>query len=136
MSSRQSMVPYAGDSRSATRRARILIVDDRPEALGALEGILADLGQQIARASSGAEALNYLQEHEVAVVILDVQMPGLHGYETATLIRGQERCRDVPIIFITGHTEESPAHGYALGAADYLYKPVPPQALKARVAAF
>jgi signal transduction histidine kinase len=118
------------------QKANILMVDDRPENLVALEAALADLGENLVKARSGLEALKRLMEEEYAVVLLDVKMPGMSGYETAALIRAREKTRHLPIIFITAHGEESAPLGYSLGAADYMYTPVPPQALKAKVAAF
>lgn len=82
-------------------QVEILIVDDRPENLLALEAILEPLGQRIVRANSGEEALRKLLQHDFAVVLLDVQMPGMNGFETAQLIKARERTRYIPIIFLT-----------------------------------
>jgi CheY-like chemotaxis protein len=118
--------------------ARILLVDDRPENLLALEAILGTLGQVLVRASSGEEALKALLADEYAVILLDVQMPGMDGFETATHIKRRERTRDIPIIFLTAINRE-PQHafrGYSAGAVDYLAKPFDPWVLRAKVAVF
>jgi signal transduction histidine kinase/response regulator RpfG family c-di-GMP phosphodiesterase len=116
----------------------ILIVDDSPANLLALEAILQGEERTLVKATSGDEALRYLLEHEVAVILLDVYMPGIDGLETAALIRGREKSRGVPIIFITA---DSTGHrhierGYALGAVDYILKPVEPDVLRSKVAVF
>ena len=112
---------------TAPNPTRILIVDDRPENLLALEAILGGLGHQVLRAASGEEALKHLLVHDVALIMLDVQMPGMDGYETAAHIKSRERSRHVPIIFLTAIDRE--AHqayrGYAVGAVDF-----PRQALR------
>jgi len=116
----------------------ILLVDDHPANLLALEAVLADLGQCLVRAESGEEALRQLLRDNFAVVLLDVQMPGLDGFETARLIRGREKSRYTPIVFLTAH-ESSDARvyeAYALGAVDYLVKPLVPVVLRAKVAGF
>src|SRR5262245_57696563 len=119
-------------------KVNILLVDDRPENLVALEALLGELGQNLVKANSGEEALKYLLQDDFALVLLDVQMPGMDGFETAQLIRARDRTRHVPILFITAfHTDgESAARGYSFGAADYLCKPVDPAALKSKVSAF
>jgi signal transduction histidine kinase len=123
---------------SSNQAANILLVDDRPENLLALEAVLADLGQNLLRAGSGREALRLLLEEQFAAVLLDVRMPDMDGFETARAIRSRERTRGTPILFITA--EEKGEHevlsGYALGAVDYLTKPFSPQVLKAKVSAF
>jgi PAS domain S-box-containing protein len=118
--------------------ANILLVDDRPENLLALEGILEPLGQPLLYAHSGDEALGQLLRHEVAVILLDVQMPELDGFETAMLIKERERTRHVPIIFITAISkdEEQVFRGYSAGAVDYVFKPFNPQVLRSKVAVF
>lgn len=117
---------------------RILIVDDRPENLLALEAILGGLGHEVLRAGSGEEALKHLMVHDVALIMLDVQMPGMDGYETAAHIKSRERSRHVPIIFLTAIDRE--AHqayrGYAAGAVDFLAKPFDPWVLRAKVEVF
>jgi two-component system, sensor histidine kinase and response regulator len=118
--------------------ANILLVDDRPDNLLALETILGDLGQNLVRAISGAEALRCLLKQDFAVILLDVQMPGMDGLETATLIRERERSRHTPIIFLTAadRNESLVFKGYAAGAVDYLFKPINPDILKAKVKVF
>lgn len=119
-------------------RAKILLVDDRPENLLALEAILSSLNQELVRAGSGEEALKRLLTDEFAVILLDVQMPGLDGFETATHIKRRERTKDIPIIFLTAISNE-PHHafrGYAAGAVDYMAKPFDPWVLRAKVSVF
>ncbi len=114
---------------------RILLVDDRPENLLALEGLLADLGHTLVRAASGAEALKRLLQEEFAVILMDVQMPDLDGYQTAQLIRSREASRCTPIIFITAGkgSPEDIAYGYSLGAVDYITKPLNASELRGKV---
>ncbi|MDZ7960345.1 MAG: response regulator [Aulosira sp. DedQUE10] len=116
----------------------ILLVDDHSENLLALEAILESLGQNLVRATSGAQALRCLLNQDFAVILLDVQMPEMDGFETATLIRQRERSRHTPIIFLTAFsTNDSMVFkGYSLGAVDYLFKPIEPEILKSKVAAF
>jgi CheY-like chemotaxis protein len=119
-------------------KARILLVDDRQENLLALEAILSSLDQTLVRAGSGEEALKALLNDEFAVILLDVQMPGMDGFETASHIKRRERTKDVPIIFLTAIDNE-PHHafrGYAAGAVDYLSKPFDPWVLRAKVQVF
>jgi two-component system, NtrC family, sensor kinase len=119
-------------------RANVLLVDDEPANLVALEAILEPLGQNLVKARSGAEALRRLLEDDFAVLLLDVQMRGLDGFETARLVRGRDRSRHTPIIFLTAHdSRDFPvARAYALGAVDYLVKPLVPEILRAKVAGF
>jgi len=116
----------------------ILLVDDHSENLLALEAILESLGQNLVRATSGAQALRCLLNQDFAVILLDVQMPEMDGFETATLIRQRERSRYTPIIFLTAFsTNDSMVFkGYSLGAVDYLFKPIEPEILKSKVGAF
>src|SRR3954464_1870376 len=115
----------------------ILIVDDKPEKLLSLEAVLEDLGQQIVRAYSGREALRHVLHQEFAVILLDVNMPGMDGFETAKLIRQRRSSSHVPIIFLTAMSDEMHvARGYSLGAVDYILTPVVPQVLKSKVAVF
>jgi CheY-like chemotaxis protein len=119
-------------------KAKILLVDDRPENLLALEAILSSLNQELVRAESGEEALKRLLTDEFAVILLDVQMPGLDGFETATHIKRREKTKDIPIIFLTAISNE-PHHafrGYAAGAVDYMAKPFDPWVLRAKVSVF
>jgi two-component system, sensor histidine kinase and response regulator len=119
-------------------KANILLVDDHLSNLVALEGMLETLGQNLIRASSGEEALLHLLEHEFAVILLDVQMSNLDGFETAALIKQRERTKSIPIIFITAiHRDEQHVYrGYTTGAVDYLFKPVVPDILRAKVSVF
>jgi signal transduction histidine kinase/DNA-binding NarL/FixJ family response regulator len=116
----------------------ILMVDDSPTNLLALESILRAPDRNLIRASSGEDALRYLLDNEVAVVLLDVYMPGIDGLQTAELIRGREKSRDIPIIFLTANTTgySHLSRGYSLGAVDYIVKPVDPAILRSKVAVF
>lgn len=118
--------------------ARILLVDDQASNLLALEAILEPLGQRLVTAGSGAEALRHLLREDFALILLDVQMPDLDGFETARLIRQRERTRYTPIIFLTAYTgdEAQLVHGYAVGAADYVVKPFHPDVLRWKVEVF
>ena len=119
-------------------RVNILMVDDEPANLIALEATLEDLGQNLVRANSGTEALRQLLEKDFAVILLDIQMPGLNGIETAAAIRERERSRHIPIIFLTGmdKTQETMFEGYSAGAVDYLVKPIQTNVLIAKVGVF
>ena len=117
---------------------KILIVDDVPENLVALEALLRRDGLEILRARSGAEALEQLLVHEVALALLDVQMPELDGFELAELMRGAERTKHVPIVFVTAGSKD-PARvfkGYETGAVDFLFKPIDPFMLRSKVDVF
>ncbi len=117
---------------------KVLIVDDRPDNLLVLEAILAALPCELVRAGSGQEALRRLLHDEFAVILLDVQMPGLDGYETARAVKGRARTRSVPIIFLTAIDREldHQLRGYGTGAVDFLAKPLEPEVLLAKVAVF
>jgi CheY-like chemotaxis protein len=120
------------------QKARILLVDDRAENLIALEAILSSLNQQLVSVRSGEAALKALLSDEFAVILLDVVMPGMDGFETAAHIKRRARTHDVPIIFLTAAGAE-PDHafrGYAAGAVDYIAKPFDPWVLRAKVAVF
>jgi len=122
---------------TVAERPAILIVDDTPENLVSLAAILDDPGYDLTCAASGAEALRHLMEQEFAVILLDVNMPGLTGIETARLIRQREACRNVPIIFVTAYNDvDRISDGYEVGAVDYLVKPCDPAVLRAKVAVF
>ena len=116
----------------------ILLVDDQPANLIALEAMLQGLGQNLIKANSGREALKWLLTHEVAVVLLDVKMPEMDGFETATLIRQRDKSRHTPIIFLTAadQSQAQAVRGYAVGAVDYLVKPVVPEFVRSKVAVF
>ena len=120
------------------QKAKILLVDDRAENLLALEAILSALDQTLVRAASGEEALKALLTDDFAVILLDVQMPGMDGFETAAHIKRRERTRDIPIIFLTAinHGPHHTFRGYAAGAVDYISKPFDPWVLRAKVSVF
>ncbi len=119
-------------------KAKILLVDDRSENLVALEAILGTLDYGLVRARSGDEALKALLTDEFAVILLDVSMPGMDGFETAAHIKRRERTRDIPIIFLTAVNNEphQAFRGYAAGAVDYIAKPFDPWVLRAKVSVF
>ncbi|HLL73100.1 MAG TPA: response regulator [Pyrinomonadaceae bacterium] len=121
-----------------SQKINILMVDDSPTNLLALEAILQAPDRNLVRAASGDEALRYLLDTDVAVILLDVYMPGIDGLETAALIRGREKSRDIPIIFLTADSTGNRhiARGYSLGAVDYILKPVDPDILRSKVAVF
>src|SRR5688500_1917677 len=116
----------------------ILVGDDDPANLAAIEVALGDLGRRLVKASSGAEALRFLLAQDFALILLDVNMPGMDGFETARIIRGRERSRHVPIIFVTAHIREDIdiLTGYSLGAVDFLFKPIVPEVLRAKASVF
>ncbi|HEX3243865.1 MAG TPA: response regulator, partial [Chloroflexota bacterium] len=120
------------------RMVNILLVDDEPKNLTALESLLAADDRRLVRAESGAQALKHLLQDDFAVILLDVQMPDMDGFETAELIRGRERSRHTPIIFLTAAItgESHVAKGYSIGAVDYLIKPLDPDVLRSKVAVF
>jgi two-component system, sensor histidine kinase and response regulator len=117
---------------------KILLVDDQPENLLSAEAVLESLGERIVKAESGAEALLQLLDNEFAVIVLDIMMPDMDGFETAALIRQRERSRLTPIIFLTalGRSEEHIRRGYDLGAVDYMTKPFVPEILRSKVSVF
>lgn len=116
----------------------ILMVDDQPNNLIALDAMLGDMGENLVKAESGVKALRALLELDFAVILLDVQMPEMDGFETARLIREREKSKDTPIIFLTaqGPNERNVFKGYSLGAVDYLFKPIVPEILRSKVAVF
>ncbi|WP_088889587.1 response regulator [Leptolyngbya ohadii] len=130
--------PSASPLTQPESTVNVLLVDDRPENLVVLERVLQGLGQNLVKVQSGAAALKYLLDHDVAVILLDVQMPGMDGFETAQLIRQRDRSQHTPIIFITAYTESDDlrSQGYTLGAVDYLYKPIEPAILTSKVSVF
>ena len=115
----------------------ILMVDDKPDNLLALEALLQGRGYQLVTALSGEDALRAVRAHDFALILLDVKMPGVDGFETARLIRAREASRLTPIIFLTAEVrnEEMIAKGYALGAVDYVVKPLAPEILRAKIEA-
>ncbi|MER5183459.1 response regulator [Streptomyces sp. NPDC002896] len=125
-------------SSSASDKGGILIVDDMEESLIALEAVLSPLDQQITCARSGEEALKAMLRQDFAVVLLDVLMPGMDGFETAANIKRLDQTKDVPIILLTGTDADSDFayRGYAIGAADFLTKPIDPWVLRTKVGVF
>lgn len=133
----KSAAPLSGPS-TATDQASILIVDDSPNQLVAIDALLGPLGQRIVKASSGEEALRLLLGLDCALVLLDVHLPDIDGFEVARLMRERERTRRTPIIFLSGLTADVAftSRGYAMGAVDFLFKPFDPQVLRAKVEVF
>ena len=113
----------------------ILLVDDTPENLYVMESALEDLGCNIFQANSGQEALKTLTQRDFDLVLLDVQMPGMDGFEVAELMKGNKKTKDVAIIFITAISKEIKyiQKGYDVGAENYLFKPIEPDELKSKV---
>src|SRR5271166_4229453 len=106
-------------------KAKILVVDDLPDKLLVLNSVLEDLGQEVVTARSGEEALRRVLENDFAVILLDVNMPGMDGFETAGLIRRRKKSAHTPIIFITAFSDEvHTTKGYSLGAVDYILSPI------------
>ncbi|MFD3262041.1 response regulator [Paenibacillus lentus] len=116
----------------------ILLVDDRPENLMALEAVLDSEQYKLVKATSGQEALKYLLKDNFAVIVLDVQMPGMDGIETARLIKARDKTKDIPIIFISANSKDAEHlfEGYSAGAIDYMVKPFIPQILKSKIDGF
>ena len=121
-----------------TERANILLVDDHPENLVALEAVLSSLDQVLVTAGSGEEALRALLKDDFALILLDAQMPGMDGFETASQIKARTRTKDVPIIFLTAADADHrhAYRGYSVGGADYITKPFDPWILRAKVQVF
>lgn len=117
---------------------KVLIVDDSPTNLALLEHMLRDIGCEVIKAESGMEAVSLVKSYDFALILLDIQMPGMNGYEAAARIKDYERGRHVPIIFITAifQDEENVRQGYETGAVDYLFRPVDVQILTSKVQAF
>src|SRR5579872_4014251 len=117
---------------------KVLCVDDLPANLLSLEATLADLGLDLVKARSGPEALGCLLKEDFALILLDVKMPEMDGFETAEFIRRRKRCQHTPIIFLTASERDDLQifKGYALGAVDYLCKPLVPEVLRSKVAVF
>lgn len=123
---------------AAAGPVKILLVDDQPDNLLSAGAVLEILGEEVVTAESGREALRHLLERDFAVIVLDVMMPDMDGFETAALIRERERSRYTPIIFLTalGRGEDHIRRGYMLGAVDYLTKPFAPEILRSKVSVF
>ena len=125
--------------RGGSVAADILVVDDDPGNLAAIEVALGDLGRNLVKARSGTEALRHLLNQDFALILLDVNMPGMDGFETAQAIRGRPRSRHTPIIFVTAYNREDGdliLRGYSLGAVDFLFKPLLPEMLRAKATVF
>lgn len=118
--------------------AKILIVDDREDKLVALESVLSPLNETVVLAKSGRDALREILQHEFAVILMDVFMPNMDGFETAALIRQRAQCAHTPIIFITSvhNTDDLTARGYSLGAVDYIFSPIVPDVLRTKISVF
>lgn len=123
---------------TADERVNVLIVDDHEESLFAMRAVLETLGQNLVLCHSGEEALRELLKREFAVIILDVRLPGLDGFDIAAIIRERPSSSNTPIIFLTGLSKEEPqvSRGYSLGAVDYLLKPIDSHILRAKVRVF
>jgi PAS domain S-box-containing protein len=124
--------------RTDDERVEILLVDDAPDKTLALEAALSELDQTVVKASSGSEALRLVLKRDFAVILLDINMPGMDGFETASLIRQRKSSSHTPIIFITSFStaDVEVYRGYSLGAVDYLFTPVTPEVLRSKVAVF
>ncbi|MDX1583969.1 MAG: response regulator [Thermoanaerobaculia bacterium] len=133
-----SEIPGLREQRESDSPIEILVVDDNPANITAIEAALGDFGGRIERATSGREALRHLLTRRFAVILLDVRMPDLDGFETARIIRGRPSNRHIPIIFVTAysHDDEQVLRGYGLGAVDFLFKPIVPEVLRAKVGVF
>src|SRR5829696_5989686 len=123
---------------SPHRLANVLIVDDQPENLLALRAVLDPLTVNVIEAGSGDEALKRLLNHDFAVILLDVQMPEMDGFQTAEMIKRRSKTQDIPIIFLTAIDKEQQKvfRGYSVGAVDYMFKPFDPEVLRSKVAVF
>ncbi|CAN5371211.1 hypothetical protein BH11PSE11_BH11PSE11_31760 [soil metagenome] len=129
-----NFLPVSPDGRSAS----ILVVDDTPSKLAAISSVIVDMGLEVTTASSGREALRHLLKRDFALILLDVRMPMMSGFETATLIHGRPRSAHTPIIFITAEagSESERFQGYTMGAVDYIFSPIVPDVLRAKVRVF
>jgi len=134
---RTSETAVAEAEADPVERPRILLVDDDQRNLIALTTVIEDLGE-VVTASSGEEALRELLHGDFAVILLDVFMPDIDGYETARLIRGRRQSARIPVIFLSAvnKEEEHLMRGYEMGAVDYVFKPVEPRVLRSKVAVF
>ena len=123
---------------SAPDPSKLLIVDDLPENLRALDALIRDEQRLVFQAQSGEEALSLMLEHDFALAILDVQMPGMDGFELAELMRSTSRTRNIPIVFVSaaGRELNYAFKGYETGAVDFLYKPLDPDAVRSKVNVF
>lgn len=130
-------MPEEGQAAPEENRVNILLVDDLPDKLLVYSTVLEELGQNLITANSGEDALKLVLQNDFAVILLDVNMPGMDGFETATLIRSRKKSARTPIIFLTAFSDDvHAAQGYASGAVDFLLTPVMPEILKAKVRVF
>ena len=138
MTTSSGVTPVADLPIAADQRVKVLLVDDRPDKRLALTSILESLDLELVTAQSGSDALRMVLIHEFAVILLDVSMPLMDGFETASLIRQRKQTEHLPIIFITAFrdTDGQASRGYALGAVDYIFAPVIPAVLRAKVSVF
>lgn len=132
-----SLSEISDDNVTMPEQLKILIVDDRPQNLIALTAVLASANYTLVTASSGEEALRYLLREDFAVILLDVQMPDLDGFETARLIKARQKSKHIPIVFITAASQASEhvQKGFEVGAVDYIFKPFSPDTLRLKVEA-
>jgi two-component system sensor histidine kinase/response regulator len=132
------VLPPPVQTASRQEKVNILMVDDSPDKLIAMESVLEDLGQNLIKAFSGEEALRLLLKQEFALILLDVNMPGIDGFETAQLIRKRQSLEHIPIIFVTAlsTTDADVFKGYSFGAVDYILTPFVPEILKTKVGVF
>src|SRR5688500_1209580 len=123
---------------AASEKVNILMVDDSPDKLLAMESVLASLGQNLVKVSSGEEALRILLKRDFALILLDVNMPGMDGFETAQMIRKRRSMEHIPIIFVTAlsTTDAEVFKGYQFGAVDYILTPIVPEILRTKVGVF
>lgn len=130
--------PVPASATEVDEKINILLVDDTPDKLTAHEAVLVDLGQNVVKARSGREALRCVLQHEFAVILLDINMPGMDGFETAELIRQRKATAHTPIIFLTSFStgDTDVYRGYSLGAVDYLFTPIVPEVLRSKVSVF
>jgi len=126
------------DQHKAAEKVEILLVDDRQVNLAALEAILEPLGQNLITAKSGEEALRQILKHDFALILMDVQMPDMDGFEAAHILKQRERSRYIPILFVTAvsRDQEYVFKGYSAGAVDYIFKPIHPDILRSKVKVF
>lgn len=134
----EKLTEWGSSKEESKKPVNILMVDDRQENLIALEAVLFSPHYRLVRANSGEEALKQVLMEDFAIILLDVQMPGLNGFETAKLIKSREKSKNIPIIFITAISQEVEhvLRGYKIGAIDYIFKPFNPETLKLKVAEF
>ncbi len=126
------------NNRNGADQIKILLVDDRKDNLLALDALLRRDDLEIFKANSGTQALEFMFSHEIAVALIDVQMPCMSGFELAELMRGTNKTKDIPIIFVTAtaNSQSFWFKGYEVGAVDFLLKPLDPNAVKSKLNVF